>query len=194
MNNEEEFIKNYLTSSSRTLRDCANQCSGNILKGALKISKSIEAKGKLLLCGNGGSSSDSQHIEAEFLSTLDSNNFRKALPAISLSTSSSFLTAYSNDFNYDEVFSRQIEALGNEQDVLLAISTSGKSNNVLNALKTATKKGIYTIFLTSEKKPTHIISYDLCIAVPSKNTQHIQECHIAIGHIITRQVEIFLGY
>ena len=194
MDNRDKFIKDYLNSSSKILSDTSKNCSKSILKASDRIAKSIRSGGKLLLCGNGGSASDSQHIEAEFLSTLNPKNFRPALPAISLSTNIPFLTAFTNDFNYENIFSRQIEALGQQKDILLAISTSGKSKNILNVLKKAKEKKIYSILLSSDIKPTKVIDYDLAILVPSQNTQHIQETHIAIGHIITRQVEILLGY
>ena len=195
MNNlDEKGIINHLSSSSKVLEETSLNCSKSILDAALKISKSIKIGGKLLLCGNGGSSSDTQHIESEFLATLNPKNYRPPLPAISLSNNTAFITAYSNDFSYDNIFSRQIEALGNQNDVLLAISTSGNSKNIRKALETAKKKDIFSVFLTSQKKPTSFSSYNLSIIVPSDNTQHIQEAHITIGHALTRQVEIFLGY
>jgi len=194
ININEQNIINHLSSSSKVLMGTSQDCSKSILKAAYKISQSIQNSGKLLLCGNGGSSSDTQHIESEFLATLNPKNYRPALPAISLSNSTAFITAYSNDFNYNDIFSRQIEGLGIQGDILLAISTSGKSKNIISALKAAKKKKIFSIFLTSQKKPSSFISYDLGIIVPSKDTQHIQEAHIAIGHALTRQVEVFLGY
>ena len=190
----DKLIKEHLFETSKIVLKTANECSDTILNAAIQISKSLNAGGKLILCGNGGSSSDAQHIESEFLATLNPKNFRPGLACIGLSNNTSFITAYSNDFDYNDIFSRQVETLGQKNDILIGISTSGKSENIIRALEAAQKKGIFTILLTSKQKPSDLNCYDLAIAVPSNNTQHIQETHIAIGHIITRQVEIFLGY
>jgi D-sedoheptulose 7-phosphate isomerase len=191
---DKKLIQEHLFETSKTILDTAHKCSDSILIAATQIAESLKAGGKLILCGNGGSSSDAQHIEAEFLATLNPTNFRPGLACMALSNSTSFITAYSNDFDYKHIYSRQIEALAKQEDILLAISTSGTSKNIINALKIAQKKKMYSILLTSDKKPSNITFYDLAIIVPCDNTQHIQEAHITIGHIITRQVEIFLGY
>jgi len=141
----------------------------------------IKNKNKILLCGNGGSASDSNHIAAEIVVRFLKN--RKALPAISLATNNAVITAISNDMSYNKIFSRQIEALGKKNDVLIALTKSGKSQNVLEALKKAKKKKMKIIFLTS-KKCNHKINSDCIIKVPSLRVDRAQEMHIAIGHLL----------
>jgi len=152
-----------------------------------KVVKTQLSKGKkILLCGNGGSASDAQHIACEFVGKLKKE--RKGLPAIALNTNTSILTAISNDYSFEEVFSRQVKAIGEEGDILIAISTSGESPNVLEAVKTAKRMGIYTVGLTGERGRLRE-EVDLAIEVPSSDTQRIQECHILVGHIICQMVE-----
>lgn len=151
------------------------------------IIKSILSKNKLLLCGNGGSAADAQHIAGEFLCRFYHN--RAPLPAIALTTDCSVLTSIANDYKFEDIFSRQIEALGQSGDVLLGISTSGSSKNVLKAFEVANKKTIKTILLTgSENKEIAKLS-DLIINVPSTDTPRIQEMHLLIEHIICELVE-----
>jgi D-sedoheptulose 7-phosphate isomerase len=144
--------------------------------------------GKLLICGNGGSAADSQHLAAEFVSSFEYGLSRKSLPAISLTVDSSILTAISNDFSFDLVFSRQVEALGVIGDMLLTISTSGKSQNCIQAVEAAKKIGLTTLSLTRQDSPLYDAS-DLAIGVPSTNTQRIQECHIVAYHILAGLVD-----
>ena len=140
-----------------------------------------------MLAGNGGSAADAQHIAAEFIGKL--NLKRKALPAIALNTDTSILTSISNDYNFDQVFSRQIEGLGKQDDIFIGITTSGKSKNILKAIKSAKNKKIKIVTLTG-KKGSHLkAKSDICIVVPSNNTQIIQEIHITILHIICEMVE-----
>jgi D-sedoheptulose 7-phosphate isomerase len=146
----------------------------------------IKKNNKILLCGNGGSASDSNHIAAEIIVRFLRN--RKALPAISLATNNSVITAISNDISFNKIFSRQIEALGKRGDVLIALTTSGKSKNVLEALKEAKKKGMKIIFLTSQKCNQKINS-DCVIKVPTTRVDRAQEMHIAIGHLLCELVE-----
>lgn len=152
-----------------------------LLVDALKSGK------KLLICGNGGSAADSQHIAAEFIGRFKKE--RKALPAIALSTDTSILTSLSNDYNFDIIFSRQIEALGQEGDVLLGISTSGNSQNVVKAVEAAKQQGMTTVVLTGDGGGKLGEIADICIAVPSKITARIQESHITIAHVICELVE-----
>lgn len=143
---------------------------------------------KLLICGNGGSAADSQHIAAEFISSFANGLARRSLPAISLTVDTSVITAISNDFNYDSVFSRQIEGLGAKNDAILILSTSGRSANCLQAVKTARKLGLQIFALTQDGSPLHKES-DLAIGVPSLDTQLIQECHIIAYHLIAQLVD-----
>lgn len=145
---------------------------------------------KLIVCGNGGSAADSQHFVAELVSKF--KKIRKPLSALALTTDSSIITSIANDFSFDQIFSKQVEALGKQGDVLIGISTSGTSNNVLNALKTAKKKKISTILLTGKIK-NHYNYVNLKIEVPSSSTARIQEIHELIYHSICEIVESSLA-
>jgi len=148
--------------------------------------------GKLLICGNGGSAADSQHIAAEFVVRYHKN--RLALPAIALTTDTSILTAHPNDFDFATLFSRQIEALGQQGDCLLAISTSGNSDNILHAVNTAHAKGMTTIGMTGHDGGQLKKCAEQSIIVPSKVTARIQEVHILIAHWwCQRADEVFTG-
>ena len=152
--------------------------------------RSIEAGGKLILFGNGGSAGDAQHIAAEFVGRFAME--RRALPALALSVNTSCLTAIGNDYGYDQIFARQMEALGRPGDMAIGISTSGKSLNVLRGLEQARALGLYTAALTGGSGGTLKSCVDHCICVPSASTARIQECHILIGHIIAELVEATL--
>jgi D-sedoheptulose 7-phosphate isomerase len=147
----------------------------------------LGAGNKLLLFGNGGSAADAQHIAAEFVGRFAFD--RPALPALALSVNTSCVTAIGNDYGFDLVFSRQIEALGRRGDVAIGISTSGKSQNVIRAMSTAKKMGIETVGLTGANGGPLANVVDFCICAPSTETPRIQECHILIGHIISELVE-----
>ena len=142
---------------------------------------------KALLFGNGGSAADAQHIAAELVGRFAFD--RPALPALALSVNSSCVTAIGNDYGFDQVFSRQIEALARSGDVAVGISTSGNSANVLRAMSTAKKIGLKTIALTGRSGGSLKNAVDYCICAPSSETPRIQECHILIGHIISELVE-----
>ena len=157
----------------------------NILLAVELIKNAFRSKNKIMFCGNGGSASDSNHLAAEFISKFKLE--RKSLPAISLCANNSIITAIANDYSFEKVFKRQIEGLGERGDVLIGLSTSAKSKNVLSALEFANKNEIKTIFLTGENKSQ--INCDVEINVPSCITAEIQEMHIAIGHIIAELVE-----
>ncbi|MDA4112121.1 MAG: D-sedoheptulose 7-phosphate isomerase [Thaumarchaeota archaeon] len=152
------------------------------------IVESLRSGGKLLLFGNGGSAADAQHIAAEFIGRYLIQ--RRALPAIALTTNTSSLTAIANDYGYDHVFERQIEALCEDNDVAVGISTSGNSKNVMLGIEAAMKKNAKTIGMTGRRggKLSRIV--DLAIKVPSDSTPRIQESHILIGHIVSEIVEI----
>ena len=142
---------------------------------------------KIILCGNGGSAGDAQHIAAEFVGRFAFN--RPALPALALSVNTSCLTAIGNDYGFEQVFARQIEALGKKGDVAIGISTSGNSVNVIHAMLTAGKLGLNTIGLTGAKGGELKNAVDLCLCAPSCETPRIQESHILIGHILSELVE-----
>lgn len=149
------------------------------------ISASLKLGGKILICGNGGSASDSQHIAAEFVNKFRLD--RKPMPAVSMTTDTSILTSISNDYGFGSIFEKQVEALGKRGDVLIAISTSGKSENIIRAIRAAKRKGMKTVALTGESGIRE--KTDICLKVPSKETPRIQEAHITALHIVCDLVE-----
>ena len=183
------LIKQIIDRSVAVKQAMAESCILPAEQAALIIAESLQNNGKLMLCGNGGSAGDSQHLAAEFVATLDHTRPRPGLPAIALTTDTSFLTAYANDFGFEGVFARQVETLGQKGDILLAISTSGNSKNVLAAAKRARELGIVVIAMTGQTGGSLAGECDILIAVPSDITMHIQEGHIALGHAITARVE-----
>lgn len=185
----EELIRNHLTKSSEVKLEVAKNCVDDISRAAILITNSLKNDGKIMLCGNGGSAADCQHISAEFASVLSQDFFRPALAAISLTTDTSFITANANDYGFEGIFERQVEALGRKGDSLIGISTSGNSKNVLRAINFAKNRGIHTIALTGLSGGQMADAADVCVRVPSTNTQFIQESHIAIGHILCELAE-----
>lgn len=153
------------------------------------ITKKIKRGGKLLFCGNGGSAADAQHLTAEFLIRLRPHINRKPIPALSLAQDTSTITACGNDYNFDEIFSRTLQGLGNKKDVLICISTSGNSKNILKVLKEAKKKGILTIGFLGNNGGKAKNKCDFKLIVDSNNTARIQECHIFLGHFILQKIE-----
>jgi D-sedoheptulose 7-phosphate isomerase len=158
-----------------------------VVQAAKLTAEAMKAGRKLMVCGNGGSAADSQHLVAEFVSRLTVD--RPALRAIALTTDSSILTAIGNDYSYDNVFERQVEALGLEGDVLLAISTSGNSKNCVKALKLARNMGIHTVSYTGNGGGAMKAVSDINVIVPSNTTMNIQESHLALEHIFCMVVE-----
>tara|TARA_B100000929_G_scaffold95449_1_gene74869 strand:+ start:332 stop:919 length:588 start_codon:yes stop_codon:yes gene_type:complete len=166
--------------------------SSDINKVIKKIYETIKNGGKIYICGNGGSAADAQHLAAEFLIRLRPTFNRRALPVISLALDTSTITACGNDIGFDKIFARNLEALGSKKDVLIAISTSGNSKNILNVLKFAKKNKIYSVgFLGNKGGMAKKIS-NLNLIIPSSNTARIQEAHIFLGHYIFEQVENLL--
>lgn len=184
---ETRFVIEDIINESIKVKEALKSISPVILEAVQVIEKAINNGNKILLCGNGGSAADAQHIACEFIAKLMKR--RKSLPAIALTTNTSILTAISNDDSFEEVFSRQIEGIGKKGDVLIAISTSGSSPNILKAVQMAKEIGMKTIGLTGEKGHKLQSVTDICIKVPSSNTQRVQECHITIGHIICEMIE-----
>lgn len=151
------------------------------------IVETYQQGGKVVLFGNGGSAADAQHIAGELVGRFMLK--RQAFPAIALTTNSSILTALANDYGYETIFSRQVEALVNKEDLVIGISTSGNSPNVIEGIKAAKAKGAKTIGLTGGKRGKLADVADLTVAVPSDSTPRIQEAHITIGHIVCELVE-----
>jgi D-sedoheptulose 7-phosphate isomerase len=184
-----EIAKRHLEQSIATKQLLIESGVPAIIEAADLIAASFRAGHKLLLCGNGGSAGDAQHIAAEFVSLLRLDFPRPGLPAIALTTDTSFLTASANDFGFEGVFARQVETFGQAGDVLIGISTSGNSKNVVAAFKAARDRGVRTVELTGQNKGAIGEYADIAICVPSRVTQFIQESHIAIGHILCQIVE-----
>ncbi len=187
----QDLVRKQLTQSIQTMtRVLHDEAIHDAVVEAGRITaKAMKAGRKLMVCGNGGSAADSQHLVAEFVSRLTVD--RPAMRAIALTTDTSILTAIGNDYSYDNVFERQVEALGQEGDVLLAISTSGNSKNCVKALKLAKSLGIHTIAYTGNKGGAMAELADLNAIVPSDTTMNIQESHLALEHIFCMVVERF---
>src|SRR5881409_3275891 len=166
----------------------ARESSGVIFEAALLITRCLRNGGKMLVFGNGGSAADAQHMAAELVGRFQRE--RRALPAIALTTDTSALTAIANDYGYEQVFARQVRALGVRGDVALAISTSGRSPSVLRAVEACRELGIETIGLTGGDGGTLAGLVDLCLRVSaSTDAARIQETHILIGHVLCELVE-----
>ena len=184
-----KFIVDSLNESAETKLKIKDQLMEDILKAVNLFSTCFKGGNKLLLCGNGGSAADCQHIATELMIRLSHQIQRPALPAIALTTDTSNLTAGGNDIGFENVFARNVEGLGNKGDVLLAISTSGNSPNVIKAVEMAHRKGMKVIgFLGGNGGKLKSI-VDLPIVIPSLNVQRIQEGHITVAHIICELVE-----
>ena len=164
-----------------------DQSTADIQQASKLIIKSLQSGRKVMFCGNGGSAADAQHLSAELVGRYMKN--RKPLASIALTTDTSVITAISNDFSFDEIFSRQIQAIGNDGDVLYAISTSSKSKNVIAALQTARSLKIKTIGVSGADHSGFKDLCDIIISVPALRPDRIQEMHIAIGHIICEILE-----
>ena len=183
------FIQDELKASAETKRLIAEKCNDTIIKATDLLIRTLNQQGKILLCGNGGSAADAQHLATELVIRMNPALKRPAIPAIALSTDSSMLTAGANDIGYDNVFAREVEALGRKGDVLLAISTSGNSESVNRALAQARSLGMATIGLLGKDGGKSRDLVDVAIVVPSTDTQRIQEGHITIGHILCALIE-----
>ena len=188
----ENFFNRQFDEHNRVASNCQKKLQSSFLKIIKICLKSLKRKKKILFFGNGGSASDAQHLATELTVRFSKN--RKAIPAISLATDTSALTAIGNDFGFDYIFSRQIEALGDRDDVAIGITTSGKSKNVLNAFKTAKKKWLKCVAFTGNYKRLVSGFCDEIISVPALNTSRIQEMHILIGQMLCNALEYKLGY
>jgi D-sedoheptulose 7-phosphate isomerase len=184
----QKYIQDQLDESAATKKKMFEACAGDILKAVDAIFKALSDKKKILICGNGGSAADSQHIATELVIRMSKPN-RPAIPAIALTTDTSILTAGGNDIGFDNIFSRQVEALGQAGEILLAISTSGKSENVNRAVSEAKKRGMTVIGFLGKDGGTSKNLVDVPIIIPSNNTQRIQEGHITLAHIICGIIE-----
>jgi len=183
----EEEVRESLRVKEAFLRECA----GTLAVICAALAERLEGGGKLLLFGNGGSAADAQHIAAEFVGRYQLE--RVALPAMALTVNSSTLTAVANDYGYEEVFARQIGALGARKDAAIGISTSGNSPNVLRGIAAARQLGMLTVGLTGKTGGELKRLAGLCLCVPSDVAARVQECHILAGHIVSGHCERVLG-
>jgi D-sedoheptulose 7-phosphate isomerase len=186
----EKTIEKILVESIQVKEEFIKKNTANLKRVAEKIASAFTNDKKLLLCGNGGSAADAQHIAAEFI-----NRFmleRPSLPALALTTDTSIITSIANDYSFDEIFSKQLKALGVEGDILIVISTSGESENLLSAIRDARLQGIYTIGLLGKGGGSAAKMVDLALVVNSETTPRIQETHILAGHIICQLVDYIL--
>jgi D-sedoheptulose 7-phosphate isomerase len=188
-----DFIKKHLLGSAETQKLVAEQLAEQISRAAETCIASIRKGGKIMFCGNGGSAADSQHLATEMVVRLSADLDRGALPALALTTDTSILTACGNDYGFDHIFARQVEAVGKPEDILIAISTSGNSPNILKAVESAKIKGIAIIGFLGKDGGRMKNLIDIPIIVPSADVQHIQESHIAIGHILIGIIEAELA-
>lgn len=189
---KKDFLVASLNESAQTKLDMIDACGEEILAAINLMVESFRAGKKLLLCGNGGSAADAQHLATEFVIRLNHELSRPAIPAIALTTDTSNLTAGGNDIGFDNVFARNVEALGAEGDILYAISTSGNSPNVVKAVEMARNKGMKVIGMLGGHGGKLKPLVDVAIVIPSGNVQRIQEGHITAGHIIFELTELEL--
>lgn len=187
MNRFEEIARNELQSGIALREQAVMQFPEELVKAATLIADSIKNRGKLLLCGNGGSAADAQHYATELVARLYKRE-RPAMAAIALTTDTSALTALANDYGFDRVFARQVEALGRPGDVLLGLSTSGNSANVIEAIHMARSKEMKVISFTGQGGKMQDLS-DITLAVQSDNTMRIQEIHLTLGHVLCKLIE-----
>lgn len=184
-----EFYSSSLNESADVKRATVEACREDVLKAIDVIVEAYRQGRKVLFCGNGGSAADCQHLACELLVRLSHDVQRPALGALSICTDPSVMTGGGNDIGYENVFARAVEGLGNEGDVLVGISTSGRSRNVVLAVEKARERGMRSVCLLGGDGGALVDACDVAIVVPSRNTQRIQEAHITIGHIICESVE-----
>ncbi|MEO8293212.1 MAG: SIS domain-containing protein [Actinomycetota bacterium] len=181
--------RRYLAMVAETMLRVQAECLDDLIGAAQLVTRSLRGGGKLLICGNGGSAADAQHLATEFVSTLTLDHPRPSIPAVALTTDTSLLTAIANDFGVEQMFARQVASIGREGDVLIAISTSGNSPNVLRAAEESRGRGMSTIALTGASGGALAPLADVAIRIPSTVTAHIQECHLAVEQLLALLVE-----
>jgi D-sedoheptulose 7-phosphate isomerase len=189
MFDKKEFIRESLKESSEIKLKVLDSCYYDILKICDIFVECIKRGSKLLFCGNGGSAADCQHLATEFMVRLSHDVKRPAIGAIALTTDSSNITAGGNDIGFENIFARNVEGIGNKGDILIGISTSGNSENIIRAIKKAKEKGIITIGLLGKTGGKMKSECDYSICIPSENVQRIQESHITVGHILCEITE-----
>ncbi len=182
-----EEIRSQLRESCRVKQSFSEELLGHIEEFAVRAAAALRDGGKIVFFGNGGSASDAQHLAAELVVRLRGD--RPGLPALALTTNPSVLTAAANDYGFEHIFARQVESLVSSGDVLVALSTSGTSPNVVRAVETSSRRGAFRVALTGETGGALAGKVDLLLNVPSRDPQRIQEAHITIGHIVCSLIE-----
>jgi D-sedoheptulose 7-phosphate isomerase len=190
MSSAEDEIRRQLSESARVKQSFSDELVGRIREFAERSVSALRAGGKIVFFGNGGSAADAQHLAAEFVVKLRDD--RPGLASLALTTNTSVLTAAGNDYGFDRIFSRQIESLVHRQDVVVALSTSGNSHNLVLGIEAARLRGAFSVALTGETGGALAKKVDLLLNVPSRDSQRIQEAHITIGHIATSLIEASL--
>lgn len=188
--NEQDQIKALFTASINTKQTAAETMVEDIAKAVELLEDAVKNGNKVLSCGNGGSAADAQHFSSEFINRFHQD--RESIPAVALTTDSSTITSIANDYSYDEIFSRQISSLGQPGDILLAISTSGNSGNVVRAMQEASNRNMHTIAFTGRdggKMGSLIQGQDIELRVPSEITARIQEVHLLLIHILCARID-----
>ena len=184
-----EQAARYLGEAADTIARLTEVCLADVVEAARLLAAALRAGGKLLICGNGGSAADAQHLAAELVGTLTIDRRRPAIPALALTTDTSVLTAIANDFGAERLFARQVEAHGRPGDALIAISTSGTSANVLAAVEEGRARGLAIVTLTGAGGGKLAPMADVAISVPDDRTGHIQEAHLALEHLLALLIE-----
>jgi len=187
--NKKQFILDNFEESVKVKNESLSECSKPLIEASKLIVGSFRNRGKLMICGNGGSAADAQHYAAEMIVRLSHDIERPGLPAVALTTDTSILTAGGNDIGFHNIFARQVEALGHPEDILLVISTSGNSKNILNALDAAKDKKVKRVGFLGNGGGKCKDLVNIPIIVPSDNTQRIQETHLLLGHILLELIE-----
>lgn len=182
-----ERIRRSVASTVEVLERVAEETAPAVAGAARALVDAVASGGKVLICGNGGSAADSQHVATELAVRFLAD--RPAIPALALTVDTSILTAASNDLGFENVFSRQVEAIGARGDALIAISTSGSSPNVIKAVDTARTRGLVTIGLTGESGGALRERVDHCVAIPSTHTPRIQEAHLVVEHLLCEALD-----
>jgi D-sedoheptulose 7-phosphate isomerase len=185
----EQAAARYLGETADTIARLTEACLADVVEAARLLAAALRAGGKLLICGNGGSAADAQHLAAELVGTLTIDRRRPAIPALALTTDTSVLTAIANDFGAERLFARQVEAHGRPGDALIAISTSGTSANVLAAVEEGRARGLAIVTLTGAGGGKLAPMADVAISVPDDRTGHIQEAHLALEHLLALLIE-----
>ncbi len=184
---DNKTVQTIFNDSARLIEQCGKQYADDLLAAGSDMIACFEQGGKILICGNGGSAAEAQHFAAEVVNKLAV--YRRALPALSLATDTATLTSIGNDLDFESIFSRQVEALGREGDILWALSTSGRSANIIKACTIAKSMNMKLLCFTGQPGSPLEAMADRALVVPDKNTARVQEAHLCYGHLLCLQIE-----